>query len=166
VFRVTCIVIFLAFLVRTALCQDPGKNPPEKSSSIEPKIDPAINQKLMMGLAKDVPETKGVTVTWNVSRYGYTAAYELENVSYLTLYTRAGELVESFRKRPWDDRVPEIIRMEFDNSEYNSFKVIGFWESVNADNKHYFLQMLDDQSLSWSAWCDENGKFSRAPFIE
>jgi hypothetical protein len=164
--RNICIAISLHVVTVAALGQDPGKNPPEKNISNAPITNKAVSQRLRASLAAQVPETKNVNVSWTVSRYGYVATYMVENVHYLTLYDTAAEFVESFIKLPWDDRVPEIIRMEFDNSEYNSFTVTGFWESLRPRNKHYFLQMMDKESVSWNAWCDENGKFSTAPFIE
>jgi hypothetical protein len=153
-------------VIVSAVGQDPGKNPPEKTVVSAPVADKTLSQRMVANLAAQVPDTKNVKVTWSASRYGNVATYVVENVHYLTLYSTAGDFVESFRKLPWDDRVPEIIRMEFDNSEYNSFSVAGFWESLRANNKHYFLQMMDRESVSWNAWCDENGKFSKAPFIE
>jgi hypothetical protein len=164
--RNICIAISFNLVVLATFGQDPGKTPPEKDVFTPSMANKTFNQRLIANLADKVPETKNVTVSWSVSRYGYVATYVIENVPYLTLYSTAGEFVESFRKLPWDDRVPEVIRMEFDNSEYNSFTVMGFWESVRKSNKHYFFQMQDKQSVSWNAWCDENGKFSKVPFIE
>ena len=158
--------ISLHIVAVSAVGQNPGKTPPEKTAVTEPMTNSAINQRLAARLGEQVPETKNVHVNWNVSRYGYVATYVIENVSYLTLYNTAGELIETFRKLPWDDRVPDIIRLEFDNSEYSSFTVIGFWEGVREENRHYFLQMLDKESVSWNVWSDETGKFSTAPFIE
>lgn len=126
--------------------------------------DDAMNQRLIKHLADNIPETRNETVTWTGTYYGYLATYIIENVSGMTLYDRSGNYVETFSKQAWDDRVPSIIKMEFENSPYDSFSVEGFWEGTGNSSKHYYLEMIDKNSSSKNVWCDENGKFSDVPF--
>ena len=122
-----------------------------------------INQRMMKSLSDHYPETVNGKVTWANTGFGYSATYFIDNVANLTQYNKSGDFLETFTKQAWDDRVPEIIKMEFGSSAYNTFTVIVFWEGTSDSNRHYYLEMMDKNSVSKNAWCDDNGKFSETP---
>ena len=128
--------------------------------------DNDMNQQLIKQLSDRIPETKNETVAWAGTDYGYVATYSVDNIEYMTVYDRSGNYVETFSKQAWDDRVPDVIKMEFDNSAYNAYAVNRFWEGIHTNNKHYYLEMLDKNGSSKNAWCDENGRFSDIPFVK
>ena len=123
-----------------------------------------INQRLNKDLLKRFPETATVTVAWKPIQYGYMAFYTVSNQSKMSLYSLDGKFSKSFTKQSWETRVPENVKMEFDNSPYFSFSVINFWESDASSYKTYFLDMQDKEGVTKEAWFDENGKFSSTPF--
>jgi hypothetical protein len=123
------------------------------------------NADLSADLAKKVPETQNTKVIWKKTGYGSMGFYTIENRHRMSLYNTSGEYIESFLKEAWDDRVSPTVKMEFDNSPYNACNVVGFWESTVANNKMYYLELIDRQDgTSKEAWFDEDGKFSKNPF--
>ncbi len=157
----------LSLLLTTVLsAQTVTKKPPGKNQFGKSMLDNDINQRLTKQLADRIPETKNENVVWVGTDYGYAATYSVDNIAYMTLHDRSGNYVETFSKQAWDDRVPDVIKMEFDNSPYNTYTVNRFWEGTGTIDKHYYLEMLDKNGSSKNAWCDENGKFSETPFIK
>ena len=128
--------------------------------------DNDMNQQLIKQLSDRIPETRNEIVAWTATDYGYVATFSVDNIEYMTVYDRSGNYVETFSKQAWDDRVPDVIKMEFDNSAYNTYTVNRFWEGIHTNNKHYYLEMLDKNGSSKNAWCDENGRFSDIPFVK
>ncbi|CAN5209524.1 hypothetical protein BH09BAC3_BH09BAC3_25520 [soil metagenome] len=126
--------------------------------------DEALTQRLNGDLLKRFPETSEVTVEWRQMPYGNMAFYTVNNQPKMSLYKGDGKFSKSYTQESWQTRVPENVKMEFDNSPYYSFSVITFWESDASDYKTYFLEMQDKEGVSKEAWFDENGKFSATPF--
>lgn len=157
----------LSVLLTTVLgAQTAAKIPLTKNQVGKNMPDSDMNERLIQHLADKIPETKNESIAWLGTDYGYSATYSIDNVGYMTLYDRSGNYLETFSKQAWDDRVPDIIKMEFDNSAYNVCTVTGFWEGTTADNRHYYMEMMDKDGLSRYAWCDENGRFSEVPFVK
>jgi hypothetical protein len=125
--------------------------------------DNSINAKLTADLNKRVPGTRNVSLNWASPRFGYYARYTIDNVEYMSLYDKQGVYKETLEKKPWDDRVPEIIRAEFGNSAYNMCSVLTFWESMQTYNKDFYLELMDRDGKSQATWVDENGRFSNQP---
>ena len=122
-----------------------------------------INHRMMKNLSARYPETVNGKVTWTATGFGYSAIYFIDNVANLTQYNKSGDFLETFTRQAWDDRVPEIIKMELGSSAYNTFTVIVFWEGTSDRNRHFYLEMMDKNSVSKNVWCDDNGKFSETP---
>ncbi len=125
----------------------------------------ATSSSVATDLLKRFPETQNVRVSWRKTAYGTLAFYTVEEVSKMSLYNNSAEYVKSFTKETWDDRVPPTVKLEFDNSPYNVCDVVGYWESTVANNKIYYLELVDrEDKTSKEVWFDENGKFSKVPF--
>jgi len=122
-----------------------------------------ISDKLTADLNKRVPETRSYSLTWASPRFGYYARYTIDNVEYMSLYDKQGVYKETLEKKPWDDRIPETIRLEFGNSAYSLCSVLTFWESMQTYNKDFYLELMDREGKSQATWVDENGKFSNQP---
>ncbi|HWA33212.1 MAG TPA: hypothetical protein VG737_03735, partial [Cyclobacteriaceae bacterium] len=80
-----------------------------------------------------------------------------------SLYDKQGAYKTTLEKKPWDDRVPENIRMELYNSPYNTCSVLTFWEAIQTYHKDFYLELMDREGKSKSVWFDENGRFSEQP---
>lgn len=161
------ISIALPLLLTTVLsAQTAAKKTAGKNQIGKGMPDNAMNQRLVKQLADKIPETITEVVAWVGTDYVYSATYSVDNIEYMTLYDRSGNYVETFSNQAWDDRVPDVLKMEFDNSPYNTYAVNRFWEGTGTSDKHYYLEMLDKNGSSKNAWCDENGKFSETPFVK
>ncbi len=138
-------------------------NAQQNSSIPETKEGNSIYDKLTADINKKVPETRNMDMIWRSTRLGYFTRYIVDNIEYMSLYDKQGSYKATLEKKPWDDRVPENIRMEFYNSPYNTCSVLTFWEAIQTYNKDFYLELMDKQGKSVSAWFDENGKFSDQP---
>ena len=157
-------LVVWVFLTSLVFAQSPNK---KQAARIKPGVSPPdteINARMAKDLINRIPEIKNTTVSWYIIGNVHSANYTIENVKYMTLYDNSGNHVETFARQAWDDRVPATIKMEWDNSAYNTFTVTGYWEGVADTGKHYYLQMMDANDTSKNVWCDENGKFSEVPF--
>ncbi|CAN5623316.1 hypothetical protein BH10BAC4_BH10BAC4_22980 [soil metagenome] len=162
--RITLILLLIFFTIseftqaQSAVIKSDNKN---KAVSNMP--DKTVNEKLVADLTRRIPETRNAVVTWNTADYGYLALYTIDNISRMTLYDGSGRYIETFSRSSWDDRVPEIVKLEFNNSPYNTYDVINFWEG-SGSRTHYYLEMQNrSDGTSKDVWVDENGKFSVTP---
>ena len=149
------IYFILLFVFSAANAQTPKSQKKDEGSD--------ITQIMIKDLHAKNPETKDEKVLWNLTEYGYRASYTLSNLEYMTWYSREGIYLETLVKTSWDDRVPAILKMELDNSDYNTCKVITFWESINSNHENYCLELMDREGKALVVWADENGKFSKIP---
>ena len=156
----------LSLLLTTILGAQTVIKKPSGKNQFANMPDNEMNQQLIKQLSDRIPETRNETIAWTGTDYGYVATFSVDNIEYMTVYDRSGNYVETFSKQAWDDRVPDVIKMEFDNSAYNTYTVHRFWEGIHTNNKHYYLEMLDKNGSSKNAWCDENGRFSDIPFLK
>lgn len=140
-----------------------GLQAQQNSAIPESKEGNSFFDKLVADLNKKIPETRNIDIAWRSTRLGYFTRYTIDNIEYMSMYDKQGAYKATLEKKPWDDRIPENIRMEFYNSPYNTCSVLTFWESIQTYNKDFYLELMEKDGKSRSAWFDENGKFSEQP---
>jgi hypothetical protein len=122
---------------------------------------------ITLQLAKDfsgrTPDAKDIKISWELTPDGYKGTYTVSNLIYMTWYDRMGNYKETLLQTAWDDRVPNILKMEFGSSEFNTCSVLTYWERINADHPDYFLEVEDRDGKTLYIWADENGNFSKVP---
>ncbi len=135
----------------------------QNSQVPEGKNVESIYDKLTADINKKVPQTRNMDIIWRSTRLGYFTRYTVDNIEYMSMYDKQGVYRATLEKKPWDDRIPENIRMEFYNSPYNTCSVLTFWEAIQTYNKDFYLELMEKDGKSRSVWFDENGKFTDQP---
>jgi len=102
-------------------------------------------------------------VTWKESSYGYDGVYSSDNVQYMACYDKDGKYVETLTKKEWNDSAPEKLRTSYEQSQYKSQEVTGYWEVTDSGRKGYYLELKDDTNHPSGIWVNEDGKFSDWP---
>jgi hypothetical protein len=153
---ISAAVLIIAFASLNAEAQD--------QSVVEAdKLGNSISARLTEDVNRRVPETVNVPIEWRATHYGYFTTYRVDNVDYMAVYDKRGNYKETLKKKPWDDRAPENLRLEFGNSQYSLCSVITFWEATQTYNKDFFFELMDKEGKARFAWSDENGKFTNQP---
>jgi len=118
-------------------------------------------------IEKDLRKRNSITndqrINWKDSGYGSLGTYSSNNEQYMARYDQDGKYVETLKKREWNSNVPAKLRSAYDQSNYKSQKVTGYWEVTDPSRKGYYLELNDDQNGPSRIWVDEDGKFSTSP---
>lgn len=148
-----------ALLVNTAYAQTP-----QSQSSPRPLSDKTMSDRLQKDLSNRNSGVSNQQLNWFESNDGFYTNYSINNEEYMTRYDKQGNYIESMRKKVWNDQVPANIRTSFDNSNYKSQKVSGYWELSDNNRKGYYMELKDDNGKMTKVWVDDKGKFSSTPF--
>ncbi len=154
---------YIAWLVFVIICNPLYGQHQTKRSTVKATTAEVTSQAMISDLNAKFPDTKGSKIFWEPGPYGYKAVYTLSNLDYMTWYDKDGNYLETLLKTDWDDRVPAILKMELDGSDFNTCTVLKYWVSVNTRNDSYFLELTDRDGKSQNVWADENGKLSKIP---
>lgn len=159
---------FICLLAASGLSQAAGAQ--ELTSNTE-KInqnellptDSTMNQRMETDLNKRNSLTNNQRVSWKQSLYGYNGTYFSNHVQYMAHYDKDGKYVETFTKKEWNENASAKLRSSYDQSNYRSQRVTGYWEVTDPGRKGYYLELKDDQNKSSRVWVNEDGKFSTSP---
>jgi hypothetical protein len=126
-------------------------------------IDSTRKQRMETDLNKRNLMTNTGPVTWKESDYGYNGTYSSDYVQYMALYDRDGKYVETLAKKEWNKSAPQKLRSSYEQSQYKSQEVTGYWETTDPGRKGYYLEFKDDTNNPAGIWVNEDGGFSTWP---
>jgi hypothetical protein len=125
--------------------------------------DSTRRQRMETDLNKRNLMTDTGPVTWKESGYGYNGTYSSDHVQYMACYDKDGKYVETLAKKEWNANAPEKLRSSYEQSQYKSQEVTGYWETTDPGRKGYYLELKDDTNSPAGVWVNEDGKFSSGP---
>jgi hypothetical protein len=126
-------------------------------------FDSTRNQRMERDLKKRNSLTNDESVTWREFGYGYNGSYSSDNVQYMARYDQNGKNVETLTKKVWSADAPAGLKSSYDNSNYKSQTVTGYWEVTDPSRKGYYLELTDDQNNVSRVWVNKDGKFTTSP---
>jgi len=132
-------------------------------SGITVSMDTTRHDRMEKDLRKRNSVTNDQKVNWKDLGYGSIGTYSSNNTQYMARYDQDGKYVETLTKKEWNNNAPAKLRSAYDQSNYKSQKVTGYWEVTDPSKKGYYLELNDDQNQPTRVWVDEDGKFSTSP---
>jgi hypothetical protein len=155
IFRFTSFVIFFS-----------GSLYAQPSSSDKDNTIPTVQLELLTKkINSQLPNTLACEVTWSLQFGYFQAEYKLSAIDQITWYDNKFQYLETFKRSVWDDHVPPILKMGFENSGYGLLEVISYWENISQENDDYYFELLDTDEKIKKVWADSNGAFFEKPLF-
>jgi hypothetical protein len=109
---------------------------------------------------------KNKAVLWYNSKDGYYGSFSNQDQYFRARYDHNGNYIETLKKKEWNEMVPSALKSSFENSEYKSYLINGYWEVADPNTKGYYLELMDDEGQAVQLWPDENGNISTTPRLK